>query len=67
MNRFTLYFVKCKPHNNYLAGPSGRAFRGVDLERLHAETLCLNPAQGKDVCPRLFIIHLSSYHRRYIV
>jgi hypothetical protein len=39
-----------------MAGHSGRAVWGVGLGRLIAGIVGSNPAQGMDVCPRLFVL-----------
>jgi hypothetical protein len=51
------------------AGPSGRTVWSVGLDRLGVDTVGSNPAQGLDVCHRLFIviIYLSPYYQRYVV
>lgn len=47
---------------------SRRTDWGVPIDRLQAESVGSNPAQGMDVRPRvLIIIHLSLYHRLYTV
>jgi hypothetical protein len=38
------------------AGHSGRAVWGVGLDRVVAGNVGSNPAQGMDVCPRLFVL-----------
>jgi hypothetical protein len=47
----------------YGAGHSGRAVWGVGLGRLVAGIVGSNPAQGMDVCPRLFSVVLSCVGR----
>jgi hypothetical protein len=61
-------------YHTFFDDPSGRAVRGVGLDRLDTETVGSNPAQGTNVCPSLiviniiiiiaiFIIHVSPYYR----
>jgi hypothetical protein len=43
------------PNVNVSADPGGRAVCDVGLDRLVADIMGWNPAQGMDVCPRLSV------------